>query len=137
MDLPAVKRVGLRVGPIDVLLTMVVDIQVPMADTALMSLILTLLSLIPTRLSLILTHLNLIPTILSLIRTLLNPIPTPLSLIPTLLSLTILSLIPTEDIMEDIRTCLGQSVDMSDELTVAQPYGVVINAMVGPARYIK
>ena len=112
-DLPGVKRVGLREGPIDVLLTIVVDIQVPMADiladTALMSLILTLLSLIPTR----------------------------LSLIPTLLSLTILSLIPTEDIMEDIRTRLGQSVDMSAELTVAQPDGVVINATIAPARHKK
>jgi hypothetical protein len=126
-DLPGVKRVGLREGPIDVLLTIVVDIQVPMADiladTALMSLILTLLSLIPTR--------------LSLIPTLLNPIPTLLSLIPTLLSLTILSLIPTEDIMEDIRTRLGQSVDMSAELTVAQPDGVVINATIAPARHKK
>jgi hypothetical protein len=32
---------------------------------------------------------------------------------------------------------LGQSVDMSDELTVAQPYGVVINAVVGPGRHKK
>jgi hypothetical protein len=127
---------------------MVVDIQVPMAnilaDIALMSLIPTRLSLIPTRLSLIPTRLSLIPTHLNLIPTHLNLIPTLLSLIPTLpnliltpLSLTILSLIPTEDIMEDIRTCLGQSVDMSDELTVVRLDGVVINAMVGPARHKK
>ena len=118
-DLPAVKRVGLREGLIDVLLTIVADIQVAMVLTM----------VVDIQVAMVLTMVVDIQAAMVL---------TMVADIQVAMVVDIqVAMAAMKDIMEDIRACLGQSVDMSDELTVAQSDGLVINAVAGRGRHVK